>query len=296
MKIGIMTVNNFDFHPNSRFRAEAEKKGHKILLIDPYGMGCVLDQTIGPAIFMDKDERLPDLVMPRQGSPMGEYGFVLLGQFAALGIPLVNSLEGVMIARNQYISLQQLLRAGLPIPKSFFVTCKSMFFKSIERLGGFPVVAKQVDGMGGDGVAMLTCDQDAADFMASNFLAQKGVVVQSFIDHVKALRVLVTGNTIAAAMALTPAPGEFKANIHQQASACEFDLPESMAKIAVAAARACSLEIAGVDMILTPDHGVKVLEVNYSPGFRGLEGATRKNIAGQILDHVLSLTETPDLP
>ena len=30
---------------------------------------------------------MPDVVLPRQGSPMGEYGLALLRQFMHLGIP-----------------------------------------------------------------------------------------------------------------------------------------------------------------------------------------------------------------
>ncbi len=54
--------------------------------------------------------------------------------------------------------------------------------------------------------------------------------------------------------------------------------------MAVQAARECCLDIAGVDMILTQDQGPMILEVNYSPGFRGLETATGMNIAKIILD------------
>jgi len=290
MNIGIMTVNGFEFHPNARFREEAARSGHQIMLIDPYGMGCTFDPK-GPGVFMDTDTGIPDLVMPRQGSPMGEYGFVLLRQFAALGLPLVNSIEGVTIARNQFISLQQLSLAGLPVPDSAFVTREDLFFAAVQRLGGFPVVAKQVDGMGGDGVVMLNTREEADIFLGTCLIPQKGLVVQAFLDPRDRtdLRVLVIAGKVAGAMALTPVPGQFKANIHQQAKARPFDLPESLKGMAVSAARACRLDIAGVDMMVRPGHGAVISEVNYSPGFRGLEQATGLNIAGMILDHVVHL-------
>ncbi len=148
LSIGIMTVNGFDFHPNARFRQEAEKRGHRILLIDPYGMGCgiednkhrifMADHPDPPDLIMS-DLVMPDLVMPRQGSPMGEYGFVLLRQFDALGIPLVNSVDGVTIARNQFITLQGLGRAGIPVPDTCFVTREDTFFRvaafSLDEFG-----------------------------------------------------------------------------------------------------------------------------------------------------------------
>lgn len=293
--IGIMTVNGFDFHPNGRFRQEAEKKGHRVMLMDPYGVGCVIDGSSPRAFFAD-DGGMPDLVMPRQGSPMGEYGFVLLRQFEAMGLPIINGIDGVTIARNQYMTLQHLSCAGLPVPASYFVTREDVFFEAVRQLGGYPVVVKQVDGMGGDGVAVVGNADDANSFLGTRFVPRKGVVVQSFLDPLdrKDLRILVIGGRVAGTMALTPAPGQFRSNIHQQGRPAAFDLPAGLAELATRAARACRLEIAGVDMLVSAGNTARIIEVNYSPGFRGLEQATGLNIAGMILDHVLGLGTEKD--
>ena len=129
MNIGVMTVNDWAFHPNGRLRDEAKALGHKVTLINPYGMGCVLGDAGAEVHFesegalsgrLNGPRDLPDLVMPRQGSPMGEYGFVLLNQFAAMGVPLMNGIRGVAIARNQFLTLQALATAGISVPKTFF--------------------------------------------------------------------------------------------------------------------------------------------------------------------------------
>ena len=49
------------------------------------------------------------------------------------------------------------------------------------------------------------------------------------------------------------------------------------------AAAAVGLDIAGVDL-LEAASGPVVIEVNASPGFEGLEAATKKNIAGLFVD------------
>jgi ribosomal protein S6--L-glutamate ligase len=43
--------------------------------------------------------------------------------------------------------------------------------------------------------------------------------------------------------------------------------------------------MAGVDL-LRAESGPKVLEVNSSPGFEGIEGATSKNIAGALYEMI----------
>ena len=286
--IGIMTVNGFDFHPNARFREEAKQRGHRVMLINPYSLCCSVGRNKGEVSFSDHDT-LPDLVMPRQGSPMGEYGFVLLRQFELMGIPLVNGIRGVTIARNQFMSLQQLSGSGVPVPEACFVNRRDTFFEGVIRLGGYPVVVKQVDGMGGDGVEKLDSSSDAEGYLEDHFVPVKGLVLQRYIppENRQDLRLLVVGDRVAGAMALTPPPGQFKANIHQQGQACAFSPSPELERTAVDAAKACSLDIAGVDIMVSPDAGAQVIEVNYSPGFSGLEKATGKNIAATILEHVL---------
>jgi ribosomal protein S6--L-glutamate ligase len=59
-----------------------------------------------------------------------------------------------------------------------------------------------------------------------------------------------------------------------------------MAEVAVHAVSILGLELAGVDM-LESRSGPKIMEVNSSPGFEGLERATGLDIAGMIVDHAL---------
>ncbi len=306
MNIGVMTVNGWDFHPNGRLRQEAEALGHQITLINPYGMGCILGDA-GAGIYFARDEDpadpkrpkqgLPDLVMPRQGSPMGEYGFVLLNQFAVLNIPLLNGIKGVAIARNQFLTLQALAADGLPVPHTFFAVSRENVIRAVEGLGGYPLVVKQVDGMGGDGVLKLDNPKAAEALLDNQFEPRKGLLVQAYIPRQgrRDIRMLVIGDRVAGAVTLTPRPGEFKSNVHQQGRAKAFTPDEGLSRMAVAAARACDLEIAGVDMMVDAAGRTFINEVNYSPGFAGMEAVTGLNIAGAILSYALEkITGTTD--
>ena len=53
-------------------------------------------------------------------------------------------------------------------------------------------------------------------------------------------------------------------------------------KLAIAAAKAMGLDVAGVDLIRSAK-GPLLLEVNSSPGLEGIEGATGKDIALEII-------------
>jgi ribosomal protein S6--L-glutamate ligase len=289
VNIGILTVQDRTFHPNARLGQAARAMGHDLVLINPHHTVCSLEKQrpdmAGSGIKHPVSGSLPDVILPRQGSPMGEYGFVILRQFHALGVPLVNGLNGVTIARHQYITLQALAGAGVPVPDTCFVTRPGAFYDAVESLGGYPVVAKQPCGMGGDGVVKIDSADQARACVETLLDPGKGLVVQPFFSPAGRVdaRLLVIGGQVTGAMKLLPAAGDFRTNIHQNSRATAFDPPAAWADMAVAAAKACCLEIAGIDMVVQDKEPPCVLEVNYSPGFRGLEAATGIDIAVKII-------------
>jgi ribosomal protein S6--L-glutamate ligase len=291
MNIGVLTVNDFSFHPNMRLKQAAEGSGNEIVLINPYDILCSLKDN-GFEFFIEKMHKDLDVIMPRQGSPMGDYGLVLLRQFMHFGIPLVNSLKGVTIARNQYITLQTLVSSALPVPSTLFITKLASFLPAVKKLGGFPVVVKQVDGMGGDGVIKVNSQTEAERFLNRFLKDRKGLIVQKFFSPQDRtdIRVFVIGDKIAGAMALSPGNNDFRTNIHQKGHARPIELTKACASIALKATKACSLQIAGIDLIMEKGSTPLIIEVNYSPGFKGLEQATGKDIAKQILDFIVNST------
>jgi ribosomal protein S6--L-glutamate ligase len=100
------------------------------------------------------------------------------------------------------------------------------------------------------------------------------------------VRALVVGDRVVAAMRRTARAGEFRSNIHRGGVAEAVELEREYAEAAVKAARVMGLEVAGVDM-LEARTGPKIMEVNSSPGFEGLEAATRVDIASLIVEHAV---------
>ena len=58
-----------------------------------------------------------------------------------------------------------------------------------------------------------------------------------------------------------------------------------MPRAAVRSARIMGLNVAGVDL-LRSNHGPVVMEVNSSPGLEGIENATGKDVAGQVIQFI----------
>jgi ribosomal protein S6--L-glutamate ligase len=81
------------------------------------------------------------------------------------------------------------------------------------------------------------------------------------------------------------AKGEFRSNLHRGGTASPVKLSAAERDIAKDAAKVLGLKVAGVDLLQTAD-GPKVLEVNSSPGLKGIEAATGKDIAGLVIEHL----------
>ena len=70
MKIGIMTVNDISFHPTLRLTQAANKRNCNTILINPYQMLSGIERG-NFQYFIEDLSQIPDVVLPRQGSPMG---------------------------------------------------------------------------------------------------------------------------------------------------------------------------------------------------------------------------------
>lgn len=292
MNIGIMTVRGPDYPPNFRLAQAAGDRGANFFRINPYEWtpGIIRQEIVTASV---EGLPLPDAVIPRQGAQIGGSSLTVFSHFHTMGVPLINSPDAVRTARNQYLSLQALARAGVRVPDTVFVNRTDHLETAAVSLGGFPLVIKPVSGRQGLGVNRADSIQEAARFLESSLDEATGLLVQEYVppEGRKDIRVLVIGGRAVAAMSLSPLQEDFRANYHLTGRAEAADITEEIGSMAVAAAEAAGLDIAGVDLLFPPNRCAMVLELNYSPGFRGLEKATGLDIAGMIMDYTLSVAE-----
>ena len=107
MKIGIITVRDRTYHPNRRLGEAAKRRGHHAFLIHPYRVWPALGSR-GAGLTRHPERRNPDVVLPRQGATIGDGCLPLIRQFSLMGIPVVNTLEAVLRAKHQFLTLQAL--------------------------------------------------------------------------------------------------------------------------------------------------------------------------------------------
>jgi ribosomal protein S6--L-glutamate ligase len=132
---------------------------------------------------------------------------------------------------------------------------------------------------------VLAETKQAAESVIQSFQALKAsVLVQEYVKEAGGadIRCLVVGEKVIAAMRRQAKEGEFRSNIHRGGSASLIRITPEERSTAVRAARTMGLNVSGVD-ILRSNHGPVVMEVNSSPGLKGIEEATGKDIAGTII-------------
>jgi ribosomal protein S6--L-glutamate ligase len=119
------------------------------------------------------------------------------------------------------------------------------------------------------------------------------IMVQEFIKEADGsdIRCFVVGDKVVAAMKRQAAEGEFRSNLHRGGSASLIRLTPEERSTAVRAAKIMGLNVCGVDM-LRSNHGPVIMEVNSSPGLKGIEEASGKDIASMIIQFIEKRFET----
>ncbi|MFC1821187.1 RimK family alpha-L-glutamate ligase [Thermodesulfobacteriota bacterium] len=287
MHIGILTSRGLNYHPNRRISEAADELGHKASLVDPRGCGPAIRQG-RMSLMLPAGMDQPEVFLPRSGATIKDFTLTVVQHLERMGVPVINGYQSILLARNQFLSLQSLIADGLPVPDSYNIVDHESFQSAVAKLGGYPVVLKTTNSRQGLGVVLVDSSL-TAEFLLNNLEHHGlGLVVQEYIEPRKRkdIRVFVLGDQIAAAMELTPGKGDFRTNIHLNSQAKAVDLNRELAQLAIRSAAVLGLEISGIDIIVDAGGEPKVIEVNYSPGFQGLEAATDIDIASAIVRYV----------
>lgn len=286
MKIVILS-RNAKLYSTRRLVEAAIERGHEALVVDH--LKCTIEiEKKKPRIYF-KGEYLTDVdaVIPRIGASVTFYGTAVVRQFEMMKVFTAIESQALVRSRDKLRSLQVLARAGVGLPKTVFTNFPTDVEHVIEKVGGTPLVLKLLEGTQGLGV-VLAETQNAATSVIEAFHGLKArVIAQEFIKESGGadIRVFIVGGTVVGAMRRQGKEGEFRSNLHRGGSASIIELTDEEENTALRAARAMGLGIAGVDM-LQSSNGPLVLEVNSSPGLEGIEGATNKDIAKEIIRYV----------
>lgn len=291
MKICILSRNP-KIYSTHRLVKAARARGHKVRVVNP--LRCYMNITSAKPMIHYREGILNDfnVIIPRIGASITYYGSAILRQFEMMGMFTLNDSTAITRSRDKLRALQILSRSGIGLPTTSYAHSTRMTEQLIQMVGGAPCIIKLIEGTQGKGV-ILAETKKAAESVIDGFRQMKAhFLVQEFIkeSNGKDIRAFVIGDKVVASMMRSAKEGEFRSNLHRGGTAVPVVISEEEASMAINAAKALGLNVAGVDL-LRSTRGPLVLEVNSSPGLQGIEASTGLDIATMIIEYIENNSE-----
>ena len=285
-KFAILSRNG-KLYSTRRLVESAREAGHSVRVLDP--LRCYM--RIGNDGFsMRYKGRAIDgygAVIPRIGASVTRYGCAVLHQFELMGSHTPNPSAAIAIARDKLRCHQLLAARGIGLPTTVFGDNPDDTADLLSLLGPPPHVIKLNEGTQGAGVMLTETPSasrgvvEALRGLYANFLVQEFVAEAEGAD----LRCFVVGECVVAAMQRQAPEGDFRSNLHRGGTAVPIVPTMQEIDLALRAARAIGLGVAGVDLIRSR-RGPLVMEVNSTPGLEGIETASGADIAGAVVERL----------
>ena len=292
MRIALLS-RNAKLHSTARIVEAARGRGHEIDVIDPIACNVVISRFQHRLFARGREIVGHDVVIPRIGASITDYGLAVLTHFERAGVPSVNSTIAIQRSRDKLRALQYLSAHDVGIPRTAIARTPEAIRSAVDAVGGTPVIIKLLKGTQGVGVMKADSPEGVESIIDTLWGLGQNIILQEFIAESRGrdLRAIVIGGELVAAMRRTAGrKGEFRANLHRGGNGQRAELPAEYARAALDAARIMGLGVAGVDMLESKD-GPRVIEVNSSPGLRGVERATGIDVAQRIIAHAERLVQ-----
>ena len=280
-----MLARNPNLYSHKRLVEAAEERGHSLDVLNT--TRCTVNIASHRPTLTYNGETLAvyEGVIPRIGASITNYGLAVLRQFEMAGVWSLNESVAIGRSRDKLRSMQIMAKYGLGLPLTAYANDPKQAEEIIKAVNGPPVVIKLLEGTQGIGVVLAETMSSAKSVIEAFRGANVNILVQEFIKEAGGtdIRALVVGGKVVAAMKRTGAADDFRSNLHRGGSAEVIKITPEERSTALRAAKHMGLNVCGVDM-LRSNHGPVIMEVNSSPGLEGIETATGKDVAGQIID------------
>ena len=290
MDLGVISRSK-DYWATKKILAAIRKTGHNPRYIHTPDIQLKLGEGEASAYADEKSLGELDSVIPRIGRSLTEFGIMMLRHLELMRVPTTLSSDGLATARNKFLALQGLVDAGVKIPSTVLVASRMSLSDMMDHTPP-PFVMKLLSGTQGIGVIKVEKARDAGPIMDTLVELKQLIAVQRFLPNPgEDIRALIVGEEMIGCMKRKAAKDEWRSNIHLGGKGMKVKLSSKDEKMAIKAAQALGVEIAGVDLIETDD-GFYVIEVNASPGFQGLQKATGVDVANEIVEYAVQKAQS----
>jgi ribosomal protein S6--L-glutamate ligase len=269
-----------------RLKAVAKERGHTVRRVTYKRCYVEIENNLHYVRYRGKPLKDIDAIIPRIAAKYTKFGTAIVRQFEMMDVFTTTRSIAITRSRDKLRSLQLLARSGVKIPETIFARETGNMDDIIDKVGGVPLVVKLVRSTHGRGVVLAETRKAAKSVMQAFYSQDLNFLVQEFIQTDSCdIRVVVVGGKVAGAYLRRAAEGDFRANLHAGGAGERVELTKEERQVAVKAAKAMGLAIAGVDIVRS-ERGPLVLEVNSSPGLGGVEKYSEADVATKIIEYI----------
>jgi len=281
LRVGVLGASG-SWHSRGLIGALAAR-GHDVLAIPATRLESIIESGGGVHIRGPEGKMLDELdLLIVRGLPRGSLEQVIfrmdaLHVLAERGVRCVNSPRAIERTVDKSWAGALLAMSGVPTPPTIVCERYDRAMQAFEQLGG-DVVVKPLFGAMGAGIVRVE-DPDVAHRVFRALELERTVY---YIQRTVApsgrrnLRVLVVAGEVAGAMERVT--DSWRANVARGARPRAVTLSEDERGLALSASAAVEADVAGVDLLATPDSETFVLEVNGIPGWQALQSVCERDL------------------
>ncbi len=210
--------------------------------------------------------------------------------FESKGLKIINSSKTQIICDNKVLTDAELMKAGLPIPRTVLSYDMETAIEAAKRLG-YPVVVKPVQGSWGRLQALAndeTCMRSILEYRESMPSPQFRVhYIQEYIRKPnRDMRIFVIGDDVPVGI-YRISEKDWRTNTALGGRAEPVKITEEIRDLALKAAEAVGGGVLGVDVAEDPERGYVVIEVNSNVDFKNTIRVTGFDVGQAIVEYVI---------
>jgi len=209
------------------------------------------------------------------------------------GVRTVNSRDVIATCGDKVLTTLALIENGIPTPRTAIAFSQDAALRAVEEMG-YPAVLKPPVGSWGRLMGKLN-DREAAEAVIEHEAAldraqEAPFYVQDYVHKPGYdIRTLVVGDRTV--YAVYRSSDHWITNTARGGKTSHLSLNEEIDCLSRGAAAAVGGGIVAVDILEEQDGTMLVNEVNHTPEFHGAMQATNVDIAGAVVDYVISVAK-----
>ncbi len=181
----LLLSRNATLYSTSRLVLAARSRGHEVSVADPLDLRIVISRG-RPSVYLG-DRAVPhaDLVLPRIGASITNYGLAVVRQFDLMGVPVLNTALAIARSRDKLRAMQLLTKKNIDVPVTVCARTPDSIDQALLHVGGAPCIVKLQQGAQGIGTMIAETPQAVTSLLETLWAMGQDIVLQQYIAEAK---------------------------------------------------------------------------------------------------------------